>query len=443
MFVQSAHLRVPLFLFVIVLAVLFRHLHQTQMLDEYAQSPKITMDELLINKLLRNVSLVVSDCDNRIAAYSADSAVFSKNVRQLNERLAKESKQTKRVLTQEAFAALAESTSNYSIWVEQNVSIVASEMSQLLFDVRQLEAFVISVGTIDDYIEMARSANPIQAFFLRMPAPIPETALDTAIQAVQTSRTRCMEAMAKATDALSDPRQTVYTSLSHAKRLPNVAITKQSILWAGDSLLRNVYSALCRRHLWDEECEGSMVTNKLASDRSVAFHWAPSVYYQQPTALLNTGHYDKLVVSMGAWDLGKYFKSVDNWCDTLDRRMREWTVAAERSNTSVYWFRLHATYGETCAPDNKDCREANDPQRVSDFRACANASALAHNVAVIDTLELTEGLDPAVGYGPGEAVHTRGTLFEKEVDHFEKVFGWSDTDTATSKSGEITAQSIH
>ncbi|KNC77193.1 hypothetical protein SARC_10341, partial [Sphaeroforma arctica JP610] len=65
------------------------------MLEEYAQSPKITIDELPIIKLLCNVTLVVFDCDNMIAVCNADSAVFATNVRQLNELLPQKIKQTR------------------------------------------------------------------------------------------------------------------------------------------------------------------------------------------------------------------------------------------------------------------------------------------------------------------------------------------------------------
>lgn len=80
---------------------------------------------------------------------------------------------------------------------------------------------------------------------------------------------------------------------------------RRGILFAGDSLLRNIARVMCNHFKFTDTCFGGIKmiqSAQLTAHSGAPFHfmWAPSAFYQQPTSRIKRG-YAAAVMSMGVW----------------------------------------------------------------------------------------------------------------------------------------------
>ena len=210
------------------------------------------------------------------------------------------------------------------------------------------------------------------------------------------------------------------------------------MLFSGDSLLRNVFNSMCT-FAWKTpiDCRGSMHEPPQPRDfsgpgRYLSFHWAPSVYYQQPTHLIPT--HDCAVMSMAVWDMGTYSRGVDAYGDALDQNMRAWVGAANRSQfwvgssksgwlpkTELFWFRLHSLHPDRCGNQSSMCFLANSPSNQQAHRHIADKLAKRHGIHVIDTHRVTSTREAAADGVVGDAVHFGPKTTRREADEVFRV----------------------
>ena len=140
------------------------------------------------------------------------------------------------------------------------------------------------------------------------------------------------------------------------------------MLFSGDSLLRNIFIAMCSFSWGDPiDCSGIMHHSKDYStpNRSLYFQWAPSVFYQQPTQLIH--RHTCAVMHMGVWDMGTYYRGEQTWKNQLTQNVRAWKHYS--GNTKLFWLRLHKLY-----PDRDSCKRepkcflSNTREREQIFR---------------------------------------------------------------------------
>lgn len=122
------------------------------------------------------------------------------------------------------------------------------------------------------------------------------------------------------------------------------------------------------------DCSGIMHHSK-SYTHNIYFQWAPSIYYQQPTRLLEK--HKCAVIHMSAWDMGTYYKGDAHWEAALLRSATTWAAIKP---SGVFWLRLHKLSPDSCK--DAKCRFANKHERA--FRAMADKVMAATGIIVID-----------------------------------------------------------
>lgn len=119
------------------------------------------------------------------------------------------------------------------------------------------------------------------------------------------------------------------------------------MLFSGDSLLRNIFTVMCS-FSWKKavDCSGIMHHSKDYStpEMSLYFQWAPSIFYQQPTYLINK--HSCAIMHMGVWDMGEYYRGEKEWSSRLMRNVIAWKQHS--GNAKLFWLRLHKLYPKRC-----------------------------------------------------------------------------------------------
>lgn len=200
--------------------------------------------------------------------------------------------------------------------------------------------------------------------------------------------------------------------------LEKKVLTKKIMLFSGDSLLRNIFTAMCS-FSWSSQidCTGIMHQSKTyytPHSQTVHFQWAPSAYFQQPTHYIPDHHC--AVMHMGVWDMGKYYRGESQWKIQMEKNMIRWTRAARKHKTRLFWLRLHKLYRDnTKCRRNLKCYRQNTQNKETAFRQISDQLANHYGLIIIDTFNITSTPHAEIDCEDGVHYRKKTTLLEASI----------------------------
>jgi hypothetical protein len=211
------------------------------------------------------------------------------------------------------------------------------------------------------------------------------------------------------------------------------------LFFAGDSLLRNVVTALFMlldgaafQYRWYVPDYGGMTADwhiDLAAlnatagaffttnnNARVTWRWAPSAFAPRlPSEEQTTAPFDAAVVSHGVWNLGASWEGARVFLRAINSTLAG-TRAALPVAARVLAFQLHALHQSSAkCQANAECRRCNTPDRVAAFRAAVAYAAACQRTDVVDTVAVTTGAYARARSPDGVHYDTEVTNMELQV----------------------------
>jgi hypothetical protein len=202
-------------------------------------------------------------------------------------------------------------------------------------------------------------------------------------------------------------------------------LSKRNLIFSGDSLLRNIASSLTNLigvnasswPSWGQRDTEYLLGRARVDSADFSVWWTPSAFFQTPAqtgAKLGMTR-SVVVLSVGVWDMGEYFRGVDAWRKGIESFLRA-TLEQMRADSDIWVLQIHKLWPNRCnqsLPRHKLdlCVNSNSDERshlfrdaLSDAVACvAVESPKKQRIRMFSTFGMT---NTAFAQGDGEdAVH--------------------------------------
>jgi hypothetical protein len=187
-------------------------------------------------------------------------------------------------------------------------------------------------------------------------------------------------------------------------------LSKRNWIFSGDSLLRNIASSVAGLlgvnasswPMWGQSATEYLLGRARIDSADFSVWWTPSAFFQTPAqtgAKLGMKR-STVVLSIGVWDMGEYFRGVAAWLEDVESFLKA-TLEQMQEDSDLWVLQIHKLWPNRCKPSlpkhkldlcvnsNSDGRSDLFRKALSDAVACVAAETPKQRIRMFSTFDMT------------------------------------------------------